>query len=431
MSFFESIDQVGDLDQLQNKVSEVFALLAASLLLFLGVSDYFLGLSNFIVLTKLLFSLPFGLGYVLMRNWGRHQLIIQAMIGVGLCAISINYFSNDGYKGPTFYTMSILVVAIVILIKGWPKVFWLVLVFTVFIGLFWGEINGSYHIPSNYTGPENLFWDHSITLLWCGLFSSFGIYVFIKNYRRQNQLMLQTQQEKDKIVADLESLNSKKNQLIALLSHDLKNPIGTLSSTLELMDQGVFEKDELEKILLDLKGQSFHLHKILNNTLNWVLAELEDRDTESEFIRLKDLTREIMETMKIQAERKNQVILLDLEGEDMSMEVEVNEIKIILKNLLDNAIKFSPLFAEIHLRLSIQPKLIRWEIKNPGKHISEEAKVDLFEFKVKSSVGTHREKGTGIGLPLCKKISDKLEMKLGYERSGDELNLFFLERKIS
>lgn len=55
----------------------------------------------------------------------------------------------------------------------------------------------------------------------------------------------------------------------------------------------------------------------------------------------------------------------------------------------------------------------------------------LFQFKVRTSYSTNIEKWAGMILPICNKIADKLEMKLGFESQGDNLNVFYLERKIS
>ena len=430
MNFFRSVDQAGNLYQLQSRISEIFAFLAGFLMLFLGVSDYFLGLSLFIVSVKIVLAIPFIIGYLIMRKWGYHPAIMHALVFIGYLTIILNYFHNEGYMGPSMYAFFIFVVVTAILFEGWQKVFWLLFGFTSISLLFYGEINGWFTVIPHYQSLENLFWDHWITLLWTGLFSFLGIHLFIKNYHTQNRLMIEIQEEKNRALEKLEELNTKKNQLLALLSHDLKNPVGTLSTTLELVDQGVFERDDLGTILDDLKGQSFHLNKVLNNTLNWVLTEMEEGQVSLEKVSVFELTREIGATMEIQAIRKKQQIVYHFFGEDQVLELEINEIKIILKNLLDNAIKFSPLGASIEIKLMINPTELRWEVKNEGQVIPEEASHELFEFKVKSSRGTQLEKGTGLGLPLCKKIADKLEMTLGFESASGEANIFFLTRKI-
>ncbi|MAN88120.1 MAG: hypothetical protein CL555_15265 [Algoriphagus sp.] len=430
MSVLEYLDKSGNLEELQNKIALVFAAFAGTLMIFLGISDYFIGLSAFIIGLKLTLAIPFFIGYWYMKKFGKYQLILNMMIGAGVMVIIFNYFENDGFDGPTLYTFFIFIVAIAILIKGAWKAIWLFLVTLTFSLMFYLEVYGFYSVPRIYTSLENRFWDHWITLIWCGLFVYAGVMVFIKNYQRQNFFLNQLRKENEINLEKLSDVNQKKNQLIALLSHDLKNPIATLSSTMEMVDRGEFDDDDMKQIFSELKNQSFHLNKVLNNTLSWVMTELDDRTFELKKLDPKDLMKEIRDTMLIQAERKNQRISLKIDGETEEIDLEENEIKIILKNLLDNALKFSQSDSTIELSLKVAPNMLRWEVQNEGPVIPENLRDELFEFKVKTSYGTNREKGTGLGLPLCKKIADKLEMKLGFEADGASRNIFFLERNL-
>lgn len=428
--FFGSPDQPGNLQQLQHRISEAFAFLTGVLMIFLGISDYMVGLSDFIVIAKLSFSLPFLIGFWVMRRFKSYDSTIHWMLAFGLFAISINFFNNEGFKGPTTYTIFIFIVAITILTRGKMMYFWLVTIYLIYSVLFYGEIKGWYFVDPQYISPENLFWDHWVTLLWTGLFVFFGIYIFVNKNKQQNEALNKIQKEKDKALEELEALNVKKNQLLAVLSHDLRSPIGTLSETLELAEKDTFDKDELELIFSDLKNQSFHLNKVLNNTLEWVLAELEDRDSEITEVKPSELLEEMRKIMQVQASRKRQEILTVLEGDDIPLAIEQNEVNIILKNLLDNAIKFSPLGAKIELKSIKSGNCLRWEVKNQWPEAQFAVSPDLFEFKVKTSFGTRREKGSGLGLPLCKKIADKLEMKLGFETIEGHI-VFYLSREIN
>jgi signal transduction histidine kinase len=430
MRFFGNQDLGNNLDQLQNRISLLFALLAGFLMIFLGLSDLIIGLDPFIIITKFFFSIPYLVGFWVMRKYGFHQPTIQFLICIGLILAAINYYYNEGYTGPTLYTIFIFVVGIGILIKGWPKIAWLLFTFIMYSLLFYGEVHGWFIVTQHYPDLKSLYWDHLITIWWTGLFSFLGIQIFLGNYRAQNDSLRLIQSERELALKELDSLNTKKNQLIALLSHDLKNPIGMLGQTLELADKGVFEDGEMEQILKNLKNQSYHLSSVLNNTLNWVLAELEDKELETETVSLFSLTDEMKEGMLAQARIKNQTIEFKKTGLDANVELEASEIRIILKNLLDNAIKFTPVGGEIEFELISSEKEVKWLVKNEGKEIPEKEEVTLFDFKVRTTYGTLREKGTGIGLPLCKKIADKLEMELGFSRTTSGKNSFFLTKKL-
>jgi K+-sensing histidine kinase KdpD len=73
---------------------------------------------------------------------------------------------------------------------------------------------------------------------------------------------------------------------------------------------------------------------------------------------------------------------------------------------------------------------IRWNVKSKGDRVSKEKEGQLFDFNVTSSVGTLMEKGTGLGLGLCKRIANRIGYKVGYEWSKDGFNTFYLEKRL-
>lgn len=431
MKFLNRSGEILDLVRLQNSLSQVFAFLTGLLMLFLGFFGHVIGLSDFIVIVKFLLAFPFFVGFWVMKRYGHHQLVQHPLLGMGFFAITINYFHNEGYNGPSIYTIFIFIVVISIVTHGWKRIAWLAFALVLYSFLFFGEVQGWFTTADHYADTQSYFWDHWVTVIYCTVFTFLGVYVFVEVYQIQNKLLNQLREENERNLGRLVEANSKKNQLIALLSHDLRNPIGILSGSLELVDMGMFGKDEFHLVLKDLKNQSFHLHKILNNTLNWVMAEMEERELVTEKMSLKSLTQDIVDTMQVQAERKDQEIQFHFIGVDETLDIASNEVKIILKNLLDNAIKFSPLQAKIDLNLEVNAPYIKWEVRNDGKFIPEEVSRNLFEFKVKSSVGTQKEKGTGLGLPLSKKIADRLGMELGFDGDPSRGNVFYLAKRAS
>jgi signal transduction histidine kinase len=354
-------------------------------------------------------------------------LAINLMVGLILAFSILNFFYNDGYLGPTVYNLLALVVAIAIFFNKSQSIFWLITTIGSYLSVFYLSIQGVVPVLSNYDTQMELFLDNSISLIISSLFIFTGVYVVIANYQKQHRSMLALKQENEWHLSELTALNEKKNQLIALLSHDLRNPIASLSSSLELAEQDVLEREDLEFIFSGLKTQTFHLSNVLDNTLEWVSAEMDDRPAERVRVRLSSFNDEMRKATQIQASQKQQEILLAMEGADQELYLEVNEIRIILKNLLENAVKFSPLGAKIELVLLVSDSGLRWEVRNVGMRIAAQVEQELFEFKAKASYGTRQEKGSGIGLSLCKKIAQKLDMELGYESMGDK-NVFYLMR---
>jgi signal transduction histidine kinase len=318
-----------------------------------------------------------------------------------------------------------------LLIQGWLKVVWYLGSLSMFFILFYGEVKGYIVVENFYHGVENQFFDHTLAILWISAFVFTVIHFFIKSYLNQSHLLHRIKERQDSSLEEVKMLNDQKNRLIALLSHDLKNPIGMLHTTLGLIEKDAFEPGEMEQILYNLKGQTYHLNKVLNNTLSWVMTELEDTPIQLHKISLSELTQEMKDMMAMQAQAKNQLIDFSIEGEDRNISLEINEIKIILKNLMDNAIKFAPVDSTIYLKLRISEDKISWLVCNQGVTISAADQKNLFVFRARTSYGTKKEKGTGVGLPLCKRIADKINFELKYSSSNDYKNCFTLSRKLA
>ncbi|MEB2781408.1 HAMP domain-containing sensor histidine kinase [Algoriphagus sp. C2-6-M1] len=425
-----SEENVTNLDYIQKQIAIIISLLAFVLLLILGVSDAFLGMSPVIFWIKIGISFPFLAAYFLVSKYGKVQLALNILLILAHIVICFNFLYNDGNDGPTIYAFFLMLVVSSVLIQGWLKVVWFLGSLSTFFLLFYAEAHGYIKVEHYYEGPQHQFIDHAVSILWISLFVFTVLHFFVKSYQNQSQLLHAIKLRQEKAIEEVKMLNDQKNKLIALLSHDLKNPIGMLHTTLDLVDKDAFEPGEMEQILRNLRSQSFHLNKVLNNTLSWVMTELEDTPIQLHQISLSALTHEMKEMMQLQATEKNQLIEVSIEGGDHDISIAINEIKIILKNLLDNAIKFSALNSTINLNLKINKDELNWEVCNQGATISQGDQKDLFAFRARTSYGTKKEKGTGVGLPLCKRIADKIKFDLKYTSSPDQKNCFTLTKKL-
>lgn len=427
---FNLQDDPGNLEQLQQRIALYFVFLTFFAIVFFGISDYLLGLSTILNYVRIVYIILFLACFYLMVKRKKFFLSMNLMLGLILVFTIFNYLQNDGYQGPTLTNIFVFVVAVAIFFKKPLNIIWLFASMGSYLVLFYLEVESIIQVAKNYETPQDLFLDNAISIALCTFFIFIGIYILIINYQKQHQILLDLKKENQIHLAELSSLNTKKNELIALLSHDLRGPIGTLNATLGLVDRGILDEKDLSKILFSLKSQSFQLTQVLNNTLAWVTSEMQMRETEKSITNLKELGELMMKTMDSQALSKSQKLVFDVIGENLEVSLEANEVKIILKNLLDNAIKFSPVGATVNLSLSTSKSRILWEVKNFGKLISEELRPNLFDFKIKSSFGTEKEQGAGLGLSLCKKIADQLGMNLGYRVGELQENVFFLEMNL-
>ena len=431
--FMQLIDEINkkpaNLEELQLKITLIFIGLTFFSMFFFGLVDLLMGVNLEFLKIRLIYIVLLIGTSVLFFRYKRHFLAINLMMLLVLSFLVINFFYSDGYQRPTIFNFYLFFMVSGLLFKRPYDLIWHTSSIVVYFVIFYLETTGHLTVVKNYESLTQQFLDNSLTILITSILVFIGVRFVILNYQKQNADLIKLQKENDHNLEELKLVNEKKNQLIALLSHDLKSPVSSLALSLELMDLELISKDDFEQIINRLKKQSVHLSHVLENTLSWVMTEMGNHEVEPHSVDVAQLTLEMAELMDVQAARKDQRIETLVPEEKLILDLEEKEIRIILRNYLDNSIKFSPVGSTITLEFISTPQSIRWNVKNLGERISKEKQ--LFEFSVKSSAGTLKEKGTGLGLGLCKRIANRIGFDLGYEWSQNGYNVFFLEKRIS
>jgi signal transduction histidine kinase len=431
MRLFEELKKKpANLEELQLKITLIFIGLTFFSIFFFGVVDILAGANVELLKIRLIFIVLFTGTVVLFFKYKKHHIASNIMMFLVLTFLLINFYYSDGYHGPTIFNFYLFFMVSGLMFRRPFDLIWHLSSVGLYFLLFYLQTSGRLSVIQNYQNLNQLFLDNSLTIFMTSLFVFVGVRFVIANYQKQNYDLIKLQQENEKNLQELKHINDKKNQLIALLSHDLKSPVSSLATTLEMMDLEMISQEDFEKIIRRLKKQSVHLSHVLSNTLSWVLTEMGEQEIESHPVEVSRLTREIGELMEGQAIRKDQRIEIAVLTKDLLLNLEEKEIKIILRNFLDNAIKFSPIGSVIYLEFLQTGNSYRWNVKNSGTKIPKEKVNHLFDFTLKSSVGTQKEKGTGLGLGLCKKVASRIGFEVGYEWTSDEFNNFYLEKKI-
>lgn len=243
--------------------------------------------------------------------------------------------------------------------------------------------------------------------------------------RRQiNTLLLQHQQETEKRSEELERLNQVKDKFFSIISHDLRSPINALSGLLDLLDKGAVTTEELPKHIKELKSRFNHTRALLNNLLDWTLLQMDKLNLQKGKIDLKKLVDE------------NIQLLSDTPGKQIQLINEVvpnaigyadsNTINLVIRNLITNAIKFTNDKGEV--RINAMPQGNEWvvSVKDNGVGMATEVLRILFDKTAPYTTrGTANEKGTGLGLILCKEFVEKNGGKIWVESAEDYGSTFY------
>jgi signal transduction histidine kinase len=206
--------------------------------------------------------------------------------------------------------------------------------------------------------------------------------------------------------AELTSLNSTKDKLFAILSHDLRSPVKSLSSYFMLINWGALSQAEFVESVQSFNTQLSSFHDMLENVLNWAVSQLGGMQPKREKTFLLPVIEEQMQLLAPVAKAKEIQMKYQIPSE-VQLEVDKNHLAVIVRNLLHNAIKFTRLGGKVSLTHFEKDGKVYLEIKDTGVGLSKEKLNKLFELdKDTSQLGTAQEKGTGLGLVLVKELVD-------------------------
>jgi signal transduction histidine kinase len=237
--------------------------------------------------------------------------------------------------------------------------------------------------------------------------------------KEKNQLIEQSEQE-------LRLLNASKNKFFSIIAHDLKNPLHTILGYSYLLnkDYDRFNEEARRKFALNIHQSTNNIFRLLQNLLEWSRSQtgrLNFSPAVVEYQRILDNSLSVLRSM---ADQKNIVIKAE---NDPELEIFADPLMIetVLRNLIGNAIKFTPEGGQIDVSAKRENGQILVSVSDTGIGITEEDTKNLFliDSKVKRK-GTNNEDGSGLGLILCQEFVDKHDGKIWVESTPGKGSAF-------
>ena len=237
----------------------------------------------------------------------------------------------------------------------------------------------------------------------------------------------QQAKELEKQRTELEALNTTKDKFFAIIAHDLKNPFSTVLGLSELLAREFesFDSDSLKNFISQIYKYSNNTFNLLENLLQWSMVQTGRMPLRPKIINLKSIIEENVELLSGNAIQKNIKIEV-VSCNDCSAYVDTNQITTVVRNLLSNAIKFTP--AEGSIIVETISKGEYWEVsvKDNGLGITEKDLNKLFLIDSNpTTIGTSQEKGTGLGLILCKEFVERNGGKVWVDSKEGKGSTFF------
>jgi ligand-binding sensor domain-containing protein/signal transduction histidine kinase len=260
----------------------------------------------------------------------------------------------------------------------------------------------------------NTWWFTIIEVIALAILIIF-IYIYLLNKRTnklltaQNQEIYAANQKLKESQKQLKELNATKDKFFSIVAHDLKNPFTSLLSISELMSKNYNSLDEEDKIS---SIESFHrsarrIFTLLENLLTWSRSQTGGIEFKPVDFNISELAEDCIKLFMFLADKKGIALQLHAK-ENIQAYGDPEMINTVLRNLLHNAIKYSNTGGEVKLDIRHEEGLVKVDVTDHGVGMTEANLKELFNLASQSiSLGTGGEKGTGLGLIICKEFVEK------------------------
>ena len=220
----------------------------------------------------------------------------------------------------------------------------------------------------------------------------------------QNEALTKQKQLIEAQTANLEVINNIKDKLLVVIGHDLRTPIGNLKNIAEMFESDYLSTEEVNWLMKDINPIIKSAELTLSNLMDWAGNHIKGRNINSSRLDIFLLGVEMEQTFTHALHRKS-IEFVNRASVGQSVLADENHIKVVLRNLISNAIKFTDPNGYITLNSVYEESQVIICVEDTGKGMSEEEMDKLFSVQTHfSQPGTQGENGTGIGLLLCKEL---------------------------
>jgi len=260
--------------------------------------------------------------------------------------------------------------------------------------------------------------------------------VYYKSKRKQQKINIILEDKNHEVLKQQADLNNQtyklnesnnlKDRLISVLAHDLRAPLSTLRGLFGLLEDDSITHEQFLSMIPQALKKLEYTSDFLDTLLFWINSQMENFTSSTKSFTLKEIAAFEVQNYQEQAAEKG-IKLVDSVPDLLAVTADPNSIRIVIRNLITNAIKFSKQDDTINVSAHHrEDNFILLSVKDTGVGMSEKQLNKLFRSKVDSGTGTNNESGTGMGLLFCKDLIEKCNGKIWVESiPGNGTEFFF------
>lgn len=272
---------------------------------------------------------------------------------------------------------------------------------------------------------KSLWWQLSIIGIVACVLALLAGYLYVKGIRNR-ELIIKGREELQTTNEELEASNKQlreanrlKNRLFSIISHDLRSPVGAVKMFLEVVEAKDFEEGNATGHLRILRKNVNRIYATLENTLIWARNQFQGEKINITQVELSKMIHECVELEKWLADQKEIRFEFEIPCETW-VQCDEAMINVVIRNMLNNAIKFSRSGSEIRLRSGVEDSVCILKISDQGVGMAEGELNKLnSDETLSSSVGTSGEKGSGLGIILSRELVRKNNGNLRFDSKLD------------
>lgn len=205
---------------------------------------------------------------------------------------------------------------------------------------------------------------------------------------------------------ELTELNQLKSKLFSVIAHDLKTPMYALRNLFLNMQQAKLSAKEIREVIPGVTNEMNYVTSLMENLLLWARTQMKQASVQPELLDLHQMIAETLALLRLQADNKK-IWLETCLRQPVYCFADREMISLVLRNILSNAIKFTPAYGTIWVSAREHDSVVEISVQDTGVGMSQEAIGQLFTENYYSTRGTDSETGTGLGLKLCKDFLEK------------------------
>lgn len=361
-----------------------------------------------IIIPLLLFFI-LNIIYYLVRVKKYFKRFVFPTIVIAIIGISIIWIFDGGINGSNLFPGIVILILSLIVVPDNNKKYVISLFIASVIVIYLIQLYRPDLIV--VVSSDKIRWIDSLLTV---IYSSIFIFLIIKFLHKSYTL---ERQRAEKIEAQLRELNATKDKLFAIIAHDLRSPFTNILGFSEFLIENVNDIGvaESEEYLTEINSSAKSTLILLENLLNWAKSQTGQMSFNPEKMIFSDVILEIIKLNKSLAKNKD-ISLNYFSSDEIEVYADENMLKTILRNLISNAIKFTNSEGHISVLAISKQDHVEITISDDGIGINEESLKELFNIASnKSTLGTAKEKGSGLGLLLCKEFIEEHDGRIWVE----------------